>query len=337
MENVWRRASSLLLGLFAVLSSGWVPASFPSSSHMWIFLSKLARLPSAPNQTSCLLIPSSYPWILNLLGCLGIQSSSLGQMWGCAFKCPFSFLHFPHLLHFDLRVHTPPILGWRPLSSFGLPHFPLFTSINFMAHYTSFKRPSVSPPELILLCFLYKDYFKTLINANTLVRKTSLWSLLSTFGYCFSSYLRREYERHFRDIISEHVGQGQIDFHPLHSSVLQYLVPVAKVFSIKLISSGIFATRTFGGGLCLEQPSYELLILIYSCSVFKCLWKLADLSSSIEEGAPKLHPYFVCHIFIIYTEPVAIWLVFPKNRSFVWGLSDLGEPAILLRWAGGVD
>lgn len=175
-----------------------------------------------------------------------------------------------------------------------------------MAHYTSFKRPSVSPPELILLCFLYKDDFKTLINANTLVRRTSLWSLLSTFGHCFSSYLRREYERHFRDVISEHVGQGQIDFHPLHSSVLQYLVPMAKVFSIKLISSGIFPTRTFGGGLCLEQPSYELLILIYNCSGFKCLRKLADLSSSIEEGSPKLHPYFFCHIFIIYTEPVAI-------------------------------
>lgn len=179
-------------------------------------------------------------------------------MRGCNFKCTFSFLRFPQLVHFDLAAHTPLILGWQPLSPFGLPPFLLFASINFMARSTSFKRPSVSLPEFIFLCFLYKDYFKTLINADTLVRRTSLCSLLPTFGYCFSSCIRREYESHFRDIISERVGQRQIHFHLLHSSVLQYLF-MAKVFSVKLISSATFSSRTFGGGsLVGTTPSWPL-------------------------------------------------------------------------------
>lgn len=53
-------------------------------------------------------------------------------------------------------------------------------------------------------------------------------SLLPTFGYCFSSSIRMEYGRCFRDIISEHVGQGQIGVHLQHSFILQYLVPMAK-------------------------------------------------------------------------------------------------------------
>lgn len=183
----------------AVLSAG---ACFLSLAPT-VALSVLAhRAPRAPNQTSRSLFPMSCHWmnvgILDLLLLFwDSQSSCLGQARHSTFRCAFSFLQLVYLLQGDLMCTlTPPIAGWQPSPPFGQPAFPHSASMNFRAQCTSVttKTFPVLFPELVFLPFAFKDYFMTLIDADTVVSRASLWSVLSTFWLCFSCHLRVEHE-----------------------------------------------------------------------------------------------------------------------------------------------
>lgn len=107
MANVWRRRISLLLYLFAVLSSAWVPASSPSSMLGDIsFQGHLSPQCSKPN---LVLVDFQqlplHPWLPIVFV---IHSSCLGQVRGCTFKCTFSFLLSPTSCTSTLRcTHLP--------------------------------------------------------------------------------------------------------------------------------------------------------------------------------------------------------------------------------------
>ena len=170
MESVWRRVASIFAGLFAVLGCSHCGFSLPFLDLRCGSFPKLTHLPSAPNQTPCFgSLLAAHVWMTSsaVLGFTEYLPWAGERLYFQMYFFLFSI--FPLLLHFDPMVYTPLIPGWR--SSLWTTSFPALCLHKL--------RPSQNSSFFAL----WADYLKTLINANTVVRRASLWSFLPTFWY----------------------------------------------------------------------------------------------------------------------------------------------------------
>lgn len=221
------RGSPLCCSLCPVLSSVWC-YFLPSSSDVDPSLPKLFSVPCAANKTPCLFLPTSgHEGIykpLNLLLFWNSWSSCPEQERGYNSKSTFSFLHCPTpclstpappwCIHLRPRLITPlsylnhPSPSSWPLSILGLGKTGL-TKNTFQFLFSA----------LICLCLVFKEYFKILINANTVVRRELHSSPFSPSDTTVTAAWEWSIEC-FREAASERVGEDWRNFRPVHSFVL---------------------------------------------------------------------------------------------------------------------
>lgn len=128
LESVWRRVASLSAGLFAVLASvGCIlrRRPFPGSQmRVVLWPSSLVSPVLQTRLVGCAPTAVCGCAKVSLPSCAVLGFTALSwAMTGCTFKCPFSFLHFPQVLHFNLvdqRLATVVSLWATPFPSLPL-------------------------------------------------------------------------------------------------------------------------------------------------------------------------------------------------------------------------